>query len=69
MKMIVELRKVRTKVHPPPLGKYYVIDHNDHGVNVNVGTNLSFQQLPFMTHLGYDFKSKTIALGFNWKVK
>ncbi|MDB2317844.1 hypothetical protein N9V23_03725 [Flavobacteriales bacterium] len=53
----------------PPLGKYYVIDHNDHGVNVNVGTNLSFQQLPFMTHLGYDFKTKTIALGFNWKVK
>ncbi len=52
-----------------PLGKYYVIDHNDHGINLNIGTNLSFQKTPFMIHLGYDFKPKTIAFGFNWKVK
>ena len=52
-----------------PLGKYYVIDYNDHGLNLNVGTNLSFQKIPFMIHIGYDLKPKTLALGFNWKVK
>ncbi len=52
-----------------PLGEYYVIDYNDHGFNLNVGTNLSFQQIPFMIHIGYDLKPKTLALGFNWKVK
>lgn len=52
-----------------PLGKYYVIDYNDHGLNLNVGTNLSFQNIPFMIHIGYDLKPKTLAIGFNWKVK
>ncbi len=52
-----------------PLGKYYVIDYNNHGLNLNIGTNLSFQQIPFMIHIGYDFKPKALALGFNWKVK
>lgn len=52
-----------------PLGKYYVIDYNDHGLNLNIGTNLSFQQVPFMIHIAYDLKPKTLALGFNWKVK
>jgi len=55
--------------HSDPLGKYYVIDYNDHGLNLNLGTNLSFQQIPFMIHIGYDLKPKTLALGFNWKVK
>ena len=52
-----------------PLGNYYVIDYNDHGINLNLGTNLSFQRVPFMIHIGYDFKPKVIALGFNWKIK
>jgi len=52
-----------------PLGKYYVIDYNDHGVNLNVGTNLSFQEIPFLIHVGYDLKPRTLALGFNWKIK
>tara|TARA_B100000900_G_scaffold108606_1_gene90471 strand:- start:148 stop:759 length:612 start_codon:yes stop_codon:yes gene_type:complete len=52
-----------------PLGDYYVIDYNDHGLNVNFGTNLSFQGKPYMIHIGYDLKPKTLALGFNWKVK
>lgn len=53
----------------PPLGKYYVIDYNDHGINLNLGTNLSFQRVPFMIHIGYDFKPNTLAFGFNWKIK
>ena len=52
-----------------PLGKYYVIDYNDHGINLNLGTNLSFQRVPFMIHIGYDLKPKVFALGFNWKIK
>lgn len=52
-----------------PLGKYYVIDYDDHGINLNLGTNLSFQRIPFMIHIGYDFKPKTLAFGFNWKIK
>lgn len=52
-----------------PLGKYYVIDYNNHGLNLNLGTNLSFQRIPFMIHIGYDLKPKTWALGFNWKIK
>ena len=52
-----------------PLGDYYVIDYNDHGLNVNIGTNLSFQGKPYMIHIGYDLKPKALALGFNWKVK
>jgi|GEM_PF-1579173 len=52
-----------------PLGDYYVIDDNDHGLNVNIGTNLSFQGKPYMIHIGYDLKPKALALGFNWKVK
>ena len=52
-----------------PLGKYYVIDYDDHGINLNIGTNLSFQRVPFMIHLGYDLKPKVFALGFNWKIK
>ena len=52
-----------------PLGDYYVIDYNDHGLNVNIGTNLSFQGKPYMIHIGYDHKPKALALGFNWKVK
>ena len=52
-----------------PLGKYYVIDYNDHGINLNLGTNLSFQRVPFMIHIGYDLKPKVLALGFNWKIK
>jgi len=52
-----------------PLGKYYVIDYNDHGINLNLGTNLSFQRPPFMIHIGYDLKPKVFALGFNWKIK
>jgi hypothetical protein len=52
-----------------PIGKYYVINYNNHGVNLNFGTNLSFQRIPFMIHIGYDVKPKAWALGFNWKVK
>lgn len=52
-----------------PIGKYYVIDYNHHGINLNVGTNLSFQQIPVMIHIAYDFKPKSIALGVHWKVK
>lgn len=52
-----------------PLGKYYVIDYNDHGINLNLGTNLSFQRVPFMIHIGYDLKPKVFALGLNWKIK
>ena len=29
-----------------PLGKYYVIDYDDHGINLKLGTNLSFQEYP-----------------------
>ena len=63
------IEKSKNQSPSAPLGKYYVIDYNDHGINLNVGTNLSFQQIPLMIHVGYDFKPKTIALGFNWKVK
>ena len=52
-----------------PLGKYYVIDYDDHGINLKLGTNLSFQRVPFMIHIGYDLKPKVLALGFNWKIK
>ena len=58
-----------TVAEDSPLGKYYVIDYNSHGVNLNFGTNLSFQRLPFMIHIGYDTRPKTLAIGFNWKVK
>jgi len=56
-------------LYSSPLGKYYVTDYNRHGVNLNLGVNLSRQGLPFMLHIGYDTKPKTYALGFNWKVK
>lgn len=52
-----------------PLGKYYVISYNNHGVNLNFGTNLSFQRIPFIIHIGYDLKPNAWALGFNWKIK
>lgn len=52
-----------------PLGKYYVNSFNQHGMNLNIGTNLSFQRRSFMIHIGYDLKPNTFALGINWKVK
>lgn len=52
-----------------PLGKYYVISYNNHGINLNFGTNLSFQRFPFIIHIGYDLKPRAWALGFNWKIK
>ena len=56
-------------LYSSPLGGYYVTDYNRHGVNLNLGVNLSRQGLPFMLHIGYDTKPKTYALGLNWKVK
>ena len=51
------------------LGKYYVIDNNRHGVNLKIGTNLSFQNIPFLIHFGLDFNPMVFSLGFNWKIK
>ena len=42
---------------------------NNHGINLNFGTNLSFQRFPFIIHIGYDLKPRAWALGFNWKIK
>jgi len=52
-----------------PLGKYYVIDYNQHGVNMKVGANISIENYRLMFHIGYDTHPKKLALGFNWKMK
>jgi hypothetical protein len=52
-----------------PLGKYYVIDYNQHGVNLKIGTNISLENYRLMLHIGYDTHPKRMALGFNWKMK
>lgn len=52
-----------------PLGKYYVIDSNNHGFNLNIGTNLSIEKTRLLVHIGYDSKPKALAIGINWKVK
>jgi hypothetical protein len=52
-----------------PLGKYYVNDFNNNGVNVNIGTNISLENKRLMLHISYDVKPKLFALGLNWKVK
>lgn len=52
-----------------PLGKYYVNDFNKNGLNLNIGTNISFENKRLLLHLSYDVKPKLFALGLNWKVK
>ncbi len=52
-----------------PLGKYYVNDFNKNGVNLNIGTNISFENKRLLLHLSYDLKPKLFALGLNWKIK
>jgi len=52
-----------------PLGKYYVNDYNKNGLNLNIGSNISFENKRLMLHIGYDLRPNTFAVGLNWKVK
>lgn len=52
-----------------PLGKYYIVHSNNHGFNLNIGTNISIENYRLLLHIGYDTKPKAFAIGLNWKVK
>ena len=52
-----------------PLGKYYVNDFNESGLNLNVGTNISIENKRLMLHISYDLKPKLFVIGLSWKVK
>ena len=49
--------------------KFYIIDLNDHGLNFRFGSNISFENFPLLFSLGYDTKSKSVAISINIKVK